>query len=333
MKVVPSRAVVIEDAVSGVEAAKAGKFGLVIGIARLDNKAELLKYGAHVVVNDAAEIAVSAQDGAGQKPPELGSALEKFDEIKKLARSKSIAVFLDYDGTLTPIVDTPDKAILSAQTRDVLTRLSQKCAVGIISGRDMQNVKTLVGIDSLIYAGSHGFEMTGPREFKESSSRGVAFLPALDQAQQELEEAIGRIKGVLVERKKFAIAVHYRLVDPARVPEIEHAVDKVNSLHHDLRKAYGKKVFELQPNIDWHKGKALLYLLKALGLDKENVLPLYIGDDVTDEDAFRALTGRGIGVVVWDKPFPTAATYSLRNTDEVRDLLSMLIPICGGAHE
>jgi len=333
MKATPSRAVVIEDAVSGVEAAKAGKFGLVIGIARLDNKAKLLQYGAHVVVTDAAEIVVSAQQGAKQKPPELASALEKFDEIKKSAHFKTIAVFLDYDGTLTPIVDTPDKAILPAQTRDVLAQLSQKCVVGIISGRDMQNVKNLVGIDSLIYAGSHGFEMTGPREFKESSSRGMAFLPSLDQAQKELEKSIGHIKGVLVERKKFAIAVHYRLVNPMHVPEIEYAVDKVNSQHQDLRKAYGKKVFELQPNIDWHKGKALLYLLEALGLDKENVLPIYIGDDVTDEDAFRALTGKGIGIVVWDKPFPTAAIYSLSNTDEVRDLLSMLIPICGGAHE
>jgi alpha,alpha-trehalase len=329
----PSRTVIIEDAVSGVEAAKAGGFGLVIGISRLGNRKDLLQYGAHVVVNDAAEISVAHDDSAARKPAELASAIESFAAIKKSATTKSIAVFLDYDGTLTPIVDTPDKAILSPQTRDVLIELSKKCVVGIISGRDMKNVKTLVGIDSLIYAGSHGFEITGPREFKESSSKGIAFLPALDQAQKVLEEAISQIKGVLVERKKFAIAVHYRLADPADVPEIEHAVDKVNSLHQDLRKAYGKKVFELQPNIDWHKGKALLYLLEALGLDKENVLSLYIGDDVTDEDAFRALENKGIGIVVWDTPFPTAAKYSLKNTDEVRTFLSLLIQICGGPHE
>jgi len=329
----PSRTVIIEDAVSGVEAAKAGGFGLVIGISRLGNRKNLLQYGAHVVVNDAAEISVAHDDSAARKPAELASAIESFAAIKKSAATKSIVVFLDYDGTLTPIVDTPDKAILSPQTRDVLIELSKKCVVGIISGRDMKNVKTLVGIDSLIYAGSHGFEITGPREFKESSSKGIAFLPALDQAQKVLEEAISQIKGVLVERKKFAIAVHYRLADPADVPEIEHAVDKVNSLHQDLRKAYGKKVFELQPNIDWHKGKALLYLLEALGLDKENVLSLYIGDDVTDEDAFRALENKGIGIVVWDTPFPTAAKYSLKNTDEVRTFLSLLIQICGGPHE
>ncbi len=153
----PSRTVIIEDAVSGVEAAKAGGFGLVIGISRLGNRKDLLQYGAHVVVNDAAEISVAHDDSAARKPAELASAIESFAAIKKSAATKNIAVFLDYDGTLTPIVDTPDKAILSPQTRDVLIELSKKCVVGIISGRDMKNVKTLVGIDSLIYAGSHGF--------------------------------------------------------------------------------------------------------------------------------------------------------------------------------
>lgn len=327
LDVEPSRTVVVEDAVSGVEAAKSGRFGLVIGISRLDNKSDLLEYGAHVVVNDASEITVEEDTSVA---PELASAIDNFQEIKKLAAAKRVAIFLDYDGTLTPIVDTPDKAIFSPETRKVVIELSKRCPLGIISGRDMQNVKNLVGIDSLIYAGSHGFEITGPSGIKESSSKGMPFLPILDEAEKELSAAIGHIKGLLVERKKFAISVHYRLVDPTEVPEIEHTVDEVAKRHKELRKAYGKKVFELQPNIDWHKGKALLFLLETLGLDKENVLPIYIGDDVTDEDAFRALADRGIGIVVWDTPFPTAAKYSLKNTDEVRKLLSLFIPLCGG---
>ena len=326
----PPRTVVVEDAVSGVEAAKTGSFGMVIGISRLDNKNDLLKYGAHVVVNDASEISVEQNAKAS---PELASAINNFREIKKLAAEKRVAIFLDYDGTLTPIVDTPDKAILSPETRKVVIGLSKHCPLGIISGRDMQNVKNLVGIDSLIYAGSHGFEITGPSGIKELSSKGMPFLPILDEAEKELSAAIGHIKGLLVERKKFAIAVHYRLVNPATVPEIEHTVDEVAKCHKELRKAYGKKVFELQPNINWHKGKALLFLLETLGLNKENVLPIYIGDDVTDEDAFRALKDKGIGIVVWDKPFPTAAKYCLKSTAEVRAFLSLLIPICGGSHD
>jgi alpha,alpha-trehalase len=329
----PSRTVVIEDAVSGAQAGKAGNFGLVIGISRLNNAKDLLKHGAHVVVNDASEISVAPDIPAPGQPRELGSAIDNFGEIKTMTAKKSIAVFLDYDGTLTPIVDTPEKAILSQQMRDALTDLSHHCVVGIISGRDMKNVKNMVNIDSLIYAGSHGFEITGPMKLEDSSSQGTAFLPVLDRAEKELTETLGHIKGLLVERKKFAIAVHYRLVDPAQVPDVAHFVDEVASWHKELRKTYGKKVFELQPNIDWNKGKALLFLLKTLELDNKNVLPFYIGDDVTDEDAFRALKDKGIGIVVWDKPFPTAARYSLKNTDEVQKLLSMFIPICGGTHE
>jgi len=117
-------------------------------------------------------------------------------------------------------------------------------------------------------------------------------------------------------------------VDPAKVEWVEAIVDEVAAGHPELRKSYGKKIFEIQPQMDWHKGKALLSLLRTLKLDRQDVLPIYIGDDVTDEDAFRALKGRGIGIVVWDKPYETAAAYSLKNPDEVREFLLRLIPVC-----
>jgi trehalose-phosphatase len=139
---------------------------------------------------------------------------------------------------------------------------------------------------------------------------------------------------MLVERKRFAIAVHYRLVAPEQIEFIEEAVDRVSVRHPELRKAYGKKIFELQPDIDWHKGKALLSLLKTLKLARKKVLPVYIGDDVTDEDAFRALQNRGIGIAVWDEPYETAAMYSLKNPAEVKEFLLKLVPFCKGArHE
>jgi alpha,alpha-trehalase len=131
-----------------------------------------------------------------------------------------------------------------------------------------------------------------------------------------------------VERKKFAIAIHYRLLDPGKVEGVEKVVDEVAAGHSELRKAYGKKIFELQPRMDWHKGKALLSLLRTLKLDGADVLPFYLGDDVTDEDAFRALKGRGIGIVVRDQPYETAAAYSLKNPGEVREFLLKLISFC-----
>ncbi|MGQ9647109.1 MAG: trehalose-phosphatase [Thermodesulfobacteriota bacterium] len=325
LKVKPERAVVIEDAISGVRAGRAGKFGLVIGISRTGDRESLLENGADVAVEDLSEMCVT---GDVETADPLPSTLGDFERISHQAEGKRIAVFLDYDGTLSPIVDTPDKAVMQEEMRAAVIELSRHCPVGIISGRDLEDVRDKVRIDSIVYAGSHGFDIAGPSGLQVENQIGTEFLPALDGAEKELSPKLGSIHGVLVERKKFAIAIHYRLVEPGRVERVEQVVDEVAARHPELRKAYGKKIFELRPDTDWHKGKALLSLLHTLKLDGENVLPFYIGDDVTDEDAFRALKGRGIGIVVRDKPYETAAAYSLKHPDEVRQFLLTLIPLC-----
>jgi len=322
LKVKPERAVVIEDAISGVRAGRAGTFGLVIGIARTGDKKSLLESGADVAVEDLSEVCVTG-DVETAKP--LPSALDDFEGIYHQAGGKRIAVFLDYDGTLTPIVETPNQAVMQEDMRAAVIELSRHCPVGIISGRDLEDVRDKVRIDSIVYAGSHGFDIAGPSGLQVEHQVGMEFLPVLDKAEAELSRELGSIEGILVEWKKFAIAVHYRLAEPGSVERIEQIVDEVVARHPDIRKAYGKKIFELQPNTDWHKGKALLSLLGTLKLDGGNVLPFYIGDDVTDEDAFRALKGRGIGIVVWDEPYETAASYSLKNPEEVREFLLKLI--------
>ncbi|NWF53752.1 MAG: trehalose-phosphatase [Syntrophaceae bacterium] len=325
LRVAPERAVVIEDSVSGVLAGRAGKFGLVIGIARTGGKEDLLKNGAHVAVEDLSEISVA---GDSEPCEPLPSALEDFERISRRADGKRLAVFLDYDGTLTPIVETPDRAVMHQDMREAVIELSRLCPLGIISGRDLQDVRDKVRIDSIVYAGSHGFDISGPKGLQVENTVGEEFLPVLDRAEKELSEKLASIQGLLVERKKFAIAIHYRLVDPARVEGIERVTDEVAGQNPKLRKAYGKKIFELQPQMDWHKGKALFSLLRALKLDEEDLLPFYLGDDVTDEDAFRALKGRGIGIVVRDQPYETAAAYSLKDPEEVRAFLLRLISFC-----
>ena len=256
----------------------------------------------------------------------LPSVLDCLDEIERQATEKSLAIFLDYDGTLTPIVATPDKAILSEQTRDAVGRLAVRCTVGVISGRDLTDVQRLVGLKQIFYAGSHGFDIAGPVGQREDR-RGVPFLPALDRAERELRADLMDIDGALIERKRFSLAAHYRLVAKEQVPSIEQAVDRAVNRHQNLRKGYGKKVFELRPKIDWHKGKALLHLLERLGQTGPNVLPIYVGDDSTDEDAFRALQARGIGIVVREGSGPTAARYGLRDPEEVHSFLEALITI------
>jgi alpha,alpha-trehalase len=321
----PARTVVVEDAVTGVQAGRAGNFGLVVGIARDGGRTELRQNGADLVVADLAELTVSGKSVAGDPLP---SALAEFSKIAGQAAGRRIALFLDYDGTLTPIVDTPEKAVIPDDIREALAALARQCPVGVISGRDLNDVREKVGIDSVVYAGSHGFEIAGSKEFPVSRRVGEEFLPLLDRAAQELVAKLTGIPALLVERKKFAIAVHYRLVDPQRVKEIEGAVDGVVARFPGLRKSAGKKVFELQPEVDWHKGKALLALLDLLELDRDDVLPVYIGDDRTDEDAFRVLKRRGIAIVVRERPYPTAAAYSLRSPAEVGQFLGLLHNLC-----
>jgi trehalose-phosphatase len=248
----------------------------------------------------------------------LPSALEHVQEIAG-AGDRSLAIFLDYDGTLTPIVGRPDQAVLTDSTRAILRTLAAKVPVAILSGRELEDVRKRVAIDGIVYAGSHGFDIAGPRGMQ--SQEATEFMPALDAAEKELREKLAGIAGALLERKRFSIAAHYRNVNENDFPKLERAVSEVAGRHRELRRMEGKKVHELLPDVDWDKGKAVLWLLEALGSDHGKVRPIYIGDDRTDEDAFRVLGQCGVGILVSDQPRPTAATYSLRDPTEVERFL------------
>jgi alpha,alpha-trehalase len=314
----PNRSAVVEDAQSGVEAGKAGGFALVIGVDRTGQREALMGHGADVVVKDLSEVQTEEAEGAVRRTP---SALVEEEAIFRRLQEGVPAVFLDYDGTLTPIVRRPPLAVLSARMRDVLGELAGQCRVAVVSGRDLEDVRKMVGLDNLAYVGSHGFELLGPQEQTPDRERGKAFLPSLEQAQRDLTAAVGAIPGAWVERKRFALAVHFREVDPSDVPRLEELFNGVARRFPDLKRTGGKKVFELRPNVDWDKGKVVLYLLDMLHMNGSQVVPLYIGDDETDEDAFKALNGRGITILVSDRDAESAAGYVLRDVDEVYTFL------------
>jgi trehalose-phosphatase len=325
--IAPQRAAVVEDAIAGVQAGRNGRFQLVIGVASGGDPDALRDNGADVVVSDLGDIGVEeAEAAAGSQRRPLPGALEHLEDIRRRLEHKNVAVFLDYDGTLTPIVDRPDRALLSSAMRQTLRELANCCPVAIISGRDRADVQALVQIDTLIYAGSHGFDIAAPQNRQIRYENGVAFLPVLAHAEGELRQKLAAVAGALVERKRFSIAVHFRNVAQADEAAVAVIVDEVLAHHPDLRKGHGKKVFELQPRLDWHKGTAVLWLLQALKLDGAGVLPLYIGDDVTDEDAFKALAQRGLGIMVEDSDStrPTAAHYVLKSPVEVQAFLQHL---------
>lgn len=260
----------------------------------------------------------------GRPIRELPSALDGIQLIIRSAQERRLALFLDYDGTLTPIVDRPELAVMSEEMRTTVKTLANQCTVAIVSGRDRRDVEQLVNLDSVFYAGSHGFDISGPRGWHVQHEPGVQYVPAIDRAEKTLREALEGVKGVMVERKKYSVAVHYRLVANKDVDTVLEAVQTVLSQQPEVRKMDGKKVWDLQPKIDWDKGRAILWLLQALDLRKTAVLPLYVGDDITDEDAFRALHDSGIGVVVGEDSRETIAHYALKSPDEVHTFLQTL---------
>lgn len=259
---------------------------------------------------------------------ERPSALDRWDEIAARLSGRRPAVFLDYDGTLSPIAPRPEMATLPEETREVLRRLARHDPVVIVSGRGREDVAALVGLPDLAYAGSHGFDIAGPPPVPGAPPLRLEVgdgVPALiDEASRRLRQDLAGIEGLLIEPKRFAVSIHFRLVDERAIPRIEKAVNDAAAALPGLRKAHGKKLFELRPDIDWDKGRALLWLLDALGLDRPEVIPFYLGDDLTDEDAFAAVAGRGVGVLVSEEPRDTAAEYSLRDTGEVRAFLERL---------
>lgn len=231
-------------------------------------------------------------------------------------------MLLDYDGTLTPIVDVPSKALLSESMRGALRRLVAYCPVAVVSGRDLEDVRKKVGLDELVYAGCHGFEVIGPYgSFVED--RGESFLASLDCIEDELRLAIGDVRGALVERKRYAVALHYRLVDQHNIPRLKAIFGDVAARHLDLRSTIGKMVLEVRPDMDWDKGKAVELIINMFGLS--SVIPVYIGDDVTDEDAFRAIGDRGVTILVSDIERDTAARFHLASVPEVQLFLEMLV--------
>jgi trehalose 6-phosphate phosphatase len=263
---------------------------------------------------------------------DLPHALRDEDRLKERLGGAAPAVFTDYDGVLTPIVDRPQDARISDSMRDVLRDLASRCPVCVVSGRDRAVVQELMGIDDLVVAGSHGFDIWSPEAGTLEHEAGAAQEGLIEDVTAELRQAIGDVPGVAIEPKKVSVAAHYRLVaDDGDRAKVRDAVQRLLDERSDeLKMTPGKMVYELQPKLDWDKGRAVLYLIDALDLNRDDVIPLYLGDDITDEHAFEALEGRGIGIFVGshDDPElggrPTAADFVLDSVAEVERFLDGL---------
>lgn len=256
-------------------------------------------------------------------PAALPNALDRLtDFADKLAtENRRVVFFLDYDGTLSPIVEDPDTAFIPERTREALSIVASRFTTAIVSGRSREKVRKMINLEQLIYAGSHGFDIGGPRG---TINHQVAsdWLPSLRSASLELENLLPSFPGASIEDNLLSVSFHYRKVEPDRIPEAQRMVDEIVG-RHGLLRTKGKMVYEVRPLFDWHKGKAVEYLLDVLQLMGPQVLPIYIGDDITDEDAFKVLQGKGISVLVADPSLSrqTHADMRLKDPLEVQKFL------------
>ena len=258
-----------------------------------------------------------------QDPRQLDSAIEHLEEIQlKFSKNKPL-IFLDFDGTLAPIVENHEDAGMDDETRKIVKQLSNKYSIAVVSGRGLSDVRDKVGLLDIYYAGSHGFEIAGPNNFEKDNEEAKKMLPVFNQIEQKLQQELNKIDGVRFERKKFTLAIHYRQIAEGKISEFHNIIENVVENYPGLHKGDGKKVVEIKPNIDWHKGKAVNFLRKELS-EHENPFSIYLGDDTTDEDAFREMEN-GIGILVGEHGNDSYADYRIENIEGVKQFLSALL--------
>lgn len=202
----------------------------------------------------------------------------------------------------------------------------------IISGRGLEKVQRFVQLEDLFYAGSHGLDICAPtqdRRWQDGALQPAAKLrPLIRGIYDDLKAAVQHIEGAYVEDNKFCLSVHFRNCKEESLEEIKSIVNAVMTDHESVFKSTrGRKVLEIRPRMDWGKGKAVEHFLNAWGYAGDDVVPIYLGDDRTDEDAFRVLKerGNGLGILVSSKAKPSDAVYSLCHPSEVLQFLRKLI--------
>lgn len=235
-------------------------------------------------------------------------------EISEMMKGRNLLAFFDFDLTLSPLVKDPHDALLPDTVRSALHDLSRQIPVSIISGRELSDLISRVRLPQLNYAGNHGLEWQIAGKRYAVDVEKTLLLPTA----AKLEELAHRFPGAFLECKSFTSALHYRLIDPSLLSELETELAKIHPENIKIR--WSKKTFDISPDISWDKGSVCLAIIQALGGPKS--LPVYVGDDLTDEDAFRDLES-GITIRIRKKK-TSRAKYYLKNRKEILRLLCWL---------
>jgi trehalose 6-phosphate phosphatase len=263
----------------------------------------------------------------------MRSLFRDWSNVKRRLSEPSLALFLDFDGTLSPIVKDPDRAAIPARTRKTISRLAGMPGVyvAIVSGRALADVRRRVRIQKAAYAGNHGLEIEGPG-FRLRLKLPAGYRKALVRVLDRLIELPPRFPGTELEDKGLTLSFHYRRAERRIVPAVRSAFrDAVRPYLDRLEIRTGKRILEVRPPIPWGKGEAVLWLLAERRWMPSIVRPqvVYIGDDRTDEDAFFSLHRRGLSIRV-GRSVRSAARYYVADVEAAGRFLDRLIRLRKG---
>ncbi len=318
----PDRCVVVDDAVSGVTAGRAGGFGLVVGVARTGFEQELLAAGADVVVGDMAEVTVQV---SGHRISALPDALASFGLLGGVAVARRPVLFIDVDCALPRVADELGATTLAPRGSHVLKRLAALCPVTVVTSRDLADIQSSIEVPGLWYCGSDGFEFSAPDLSSHQHEAAAATIPQLESAAAMLENRLGDIPGIRLEHRRFAIVIHHGTASAEHIGDVNIAAHAAARQHH-LRVTHDYNSVELHPDVDWDQCRTL-HRIVEMAADGAALLPIYIGSDRSDELAFSAIEHDGVSIILRDNEDGdrcTCAQFSVENAEGVVEFLGQL---------
>src|SRR3989304_7272433 len=239
----------------------------------------------------------------------------------KARRAGRLALLVDLDGTLAPIHPKPGHVRISESVRPELVKIARSgVVVGVVSGRELDDVRRIVGVEGIWYAGAHGLFLQDPGNGRIALTN-LRQEKRIAQVKRTLERALRSVPGIWIEDKRATVAVHYRGAARSSVAFasacIRRALDEFPGLH----LLEGKKVWEVLPGRGMDKAAAIRLILRRERLRKRRAqcLVFYLGDDTTDERVFEKL--QGISILIGRRR-RTAASFFLRSPREVARFLN-----------
>lgn len=250
------------------------------------------------------------------------------DAVHERLAGAPLLVMLDVDGTLAPIASRPEQAEVPAETSQCVAALAAgpDVIVALVSGRTAADARRMVRVANVWVIGNHGYEIVSPDGDSLVDPQVEPYRQIIGQAERRLQPRLNQVPGLILEDKRWTLSIHYRLADPAVVPRIRSLVEETAQAL-GLRVTEGKMVLEIRPPARVDKGTAVLTLAARLQAVSEEASLVFIGDDRTDEDAFRALRlrqRRAVTVRVAPDEKGTAAEFAAEDPQEVLRFLEWL---------